>query len=121
MIRTLDKEFAIEVHLLTGDNHVRAEQVAAELQIPEPQVHAEAFPDQKVAIVRDLRRAGKTMAFVEDGLNDSVAFAYADLSVSFENGSDVARETADVVLMNNNLFSLLEASAIAKETQHLIE
>ncbi|NEP04855.1 MAG: HAD-IC family P-type ATPase, partial [Okeania sp. SIO4D6] len=103
------------------DNEVRAKMVATELKIPESQVHAEAFPDQKAAIVRELRRTGKTVAFVGDGLNDSVALAYADVSVSFENGSDVARETADVVLMNNNLSSLLEAIAIAKQTKHLIE
>ena len=56
-----------------------------------------------------------------DGLNDSVALAYADVSVSFEDGSEVARETADVVLINNNLTSLLEAIAISQETQRLIE
>ncbi|MGK7921325.1 MAG: heavy metal translocating P-type ATPase [Trichodesmium sp.] len=121
LIVKLQKEYGMEVHLLTGDNEVRAKMVAAELKIPESQVHAEAFPDQKAAIVRDLRRAGNTVAFVGDGLNDSVALAYADVSVSFENGSDVARETADVVLMNNNLSSLLEAIAIAKETKNLIE
>ncbi|NER04318.1 MAG: heavy metal translocating P-type ATPase [Okeania sp. SIO3C4] len=121
LIMRLQQEYGMEVHLLTGDNEVRAKMVATELKIPESQVHAEAFPDQKAAIVRDLRRTGKTVAFVGDGLNDSVALAYADVSVSFENGSDVARETADVVLMNNNLSSLLEAIAIAKETKHLIE
>ncbi|WP_202222597.1 heavy metal translocating P-type ATPase [Okeania sp. KiyG1] len=121
LIMRLQQEYDMEVHLLTGDNEVRAKMVATELKIPESQVHAEAFPDQKAAIVRDLRRTGKTVAFVGDGLNDSVALAYADVSVSFENGSDVARETADVVLMNNNLSSLLEAIAIAKETKHLIE
>ena len=56
-----------------------------------------------------------------DGLNDSVALAYADVSVSFERGADIARETADVVLMNNNLLELLEAIAIARETRDLIE
>ncbi|NEP77347.1 MAG: heavy metal translocating P-type ATPase [Okeania sp. SIO3B3] len=121
LIMRLQQEYGMEVHLLTGDNEVRAKMVATELKIPESQVHAEAFPDQKAAIVRDLRRTGKTVAFVGDGLNDSVALAYADVSVSFENGSDVARETADVVLMNNNLSSLLEAIAIAKQTKHLIE
>ncbi|NES64581.1 MAG: heavy metal translocating P-type ATPase [Okeania sp. SIO2D1] len=121
LIMRLQQEYDMEVHLLTGDNEVRAKMVATELKIPESQVHAEAFPDQKAAIVRDLRRTGKTVAFVGDGLNDSVALAYADVSVSFENGSDVARETADVVLMNNNLSSLLEAIAIAKQTKHLIE
>ncbi len=56
-----------------------------------------------------------------DGLNDSVALAYADVSVSFANGSDIAREIADVVLMNNNLASLMEALNIAQDTKKLID
>ncbi len=110
-----------EIHLLTGDNQQRAEIVAEELNIPLPQVHAQAFPEQKAAIVRDLKLAGKTVAFVGDGLNDSVALAYADVSVSFASGSDIAREIADVVLMNNDLASLTEALNIAQQTQNLIE
>lgn len=92
-----------EIHLLTGDNQHRAKIVAGELNIPFSQVHAQAFPEQKAAIIRDLKLGGKTVAFVGDGLNDSVALAYADVSVSFANGSDIAREIADVVLMNNDL------------------
>ncbi|MDJ0616050.1 MAG: heavy metal translocating P-type ATPase [Calothrix sp. MO_192.B10] len=110
-----------EIHLLTGDNQHRAKIVAEELNIPLHQVHAQAFPEQKAAIVRDLKLAGKTVAFVGDGLNDSVALAYADVSVSFANGSDIAREIADVVLMNNDLTSLMEALNISQETKQLIE
>ena len=54
------------------------------------QVHAEAFPEQKAKIVRDLHRSGRTVAFAGDGLNDSVALAYADVSISFGDRSDVA-------------------------------
>ncbi|MGK7882088.1 MAG: HAD-IC family P-type ATPase, partial [Crocosphaera sp.] len=114
------KNYDIEVNLLTGDNQTRATEVAEHLQIPLSNVHAEAFPEDKARIVRDLHNGGKTVAFVGDGLNDSVALAYADVSVSFENGSEIARDTADVVLMNNNLMDLLEAIAIAKATKSLI-
>ena len=110
-----------EIHLLTGDNQHRAKIVAEELNIPLSQVHAQAFPEQKAAIVRDLKLAGKTVAFVGDGLNDSVALAYADVSVSFANGSDIAREIADVVLMDDDLTSLIQALDIAQETKKLIE
>ena len=109
-----------DLHLLTGDNPERARIVAEELKIPPSHVHAQAFPEQKAAIVRDLKLAGKTVAFVGDGLNDSVALAYADVSVSFAKGSDIAREIADVVLMNNDLSSLMEALTIAQETKQLI-
>jgi Cu2+-exporting ATPase len=84
-------------------------------------VYAEAFPDDKARILRDLHRSGRTVAFVGDGLNDSVALAYADVAVSFEQGSEIARETADVVLMNNNLLDLLEAISIARQTRNLID
>ncbi len=119
LVRRL-RELGIEVHLLTGDSQMRAQAVGEQLGILPGHVHAEAFPEEKARIVRDLHRAGKTVAFVGDGLNDSVALAYADVSVSFEDGSHVARETADVVLMNNDLEALLEAIAIAQDTQRVI-
>lgn len=121
LITKLQQDWGISVHLLTGDNQERAMQVAHALNIPKTQVYGEAFPEQKAQIVRDLHRSGRTVAFVGDGLNDSVALAYADVSISFAHGSEVARETADVVLMNNNLNSILEAIAIARETRNLID
>jgi Cu2+-exporting ATPase len=121
LVNILQHQYFLEVHVLTGDNANRAQAVAQSLGIPAHQVHAEAFPEDKAKIVRDLRRSGRVVAFVGDGLNDSVALAYADVSISFADGSDIARETADVVLMNNDLTSILEAIAIAKETQALIE
>jgi Cu2+-exporting ATPase len=113
-------DLGLEVHLLTGDHQVRAMQVAQMLDIPLRNVHAEAFPEDKARIVADLHGSGRVVAFVGDGLNDSVALAYADVSISFADGSDIARETADVVLMNNDLQSILEAIAIAKDTRALI-
>lgn len=121
LLQALQKNYGIQVHLLTGDNPQRAAFVAEQLGIPKSRVYAEAFPDEKARIVRDLHRAGRTVAFVGDGLNDSVALAYADVSISFEHGSDIARETADVVLMNNNLLDVLEAIDIARQTRNLID
>jgi len=121
LLYDLQNIYGMEVHLLTGDNQTRAHQVAKVLNIPPQQVHADAFPEDKAKIVKTLSRGGKTVAFVGDGLNDSVALAYGDVFISFADGSDIARETADVVLMNNDLSSILEAIAIAKETQSLIE
>lgn len=111
----------VEVHLLTGDNKRTAEAVAADLGIPPTHTHAEAFPEEKAAIVSQLHEQGKTVAFVGDGINDSPALAYADVSVSFGDGSEIARETADVVLMQNDLYSLLQAIAIARQTKQLIQ
>ncbi|AUT04148.1 heavy metal translocating P-type ATPase [Nostoc sp. CENA543] len=110
----------VEVHMLTGDNKRTAQAVAAELGIAPSHTHAEAFPEQKATVVRQLHEQGKTVAFVGDGINDSPALAYADVSVSFAHGSEIARETADVVLMENNLHGLLEAIAIARQAKQLI-
>lgn len=120
VLAQLQSQYGMEIHLLTGDSQHRAIAVASALSIPLGQVHAEAFPEQKAEIVRQLNASGKTVAFVGDGLNDSVALTYADVSISFGDGSEVARETADVVLMNNNLTSLLDAIAIARETKGVI-
>jgi P-type Cu2+ transporter len=111
----------VEVHMLTGDIQRTASAVAAELGISPSHTHAEAFPEQKATVVRQLHEQGKTVAFVGDGINDSPALAYADVSVSFANGSDIARETADVVLMQNDLHGLLEAIEIARKARQLIQ
>ena len=121
LVQTLQELYNVDIYLLTGDNADRATQVAEELGISVAHVFAQAFPDEKARIVRDLHRAGRTVAFVGDGLNDSVALAYADVSISFAHGSDIARETADVVLMNNDLMDLLEAISIARQTRNLID
>lgn len=121
VIEKLQTEFGMEIHLLTGDCQKKAFAVAHELGIPLEAVYAEAFPEKKAEIVRKLHDAGKTVAFTGDGLNDSVALAYADVSISFGNGSEVARETADVVLMNNDLSGLLQAIAIAKQTVRVVQ
>ncbi len=110
----------VEVHMLTGDNKRTATTVATQLGISPANTHAEAFPEQKADVVRQLHETGKTVAFVGDGINDSPALAYADVSVSFANGSDIARETADLVLMQNDLHGLLEAIEIARKAQQLI-
>lgn len=120
VITLLRDEIGAEIHILTGDNCQRAAVVAAQLNIPPSHTHAEAFPQHKAEVVQQLHEAGKTVAFVGDGLNDSAALAYADVSVSFRDGSDIARETADVVLMQNNLRGLVEAIAIARNAKQII-
>ncbi len=111
----------VDIHILTGDHRHRALTVAEELGIAADNIHADAFPEQKATIIRQLHESGKTVAFVGDGINDSAALAYADVSVSFGDGSEVARETADVVLMENELESLVKVYAMAKQTRQLIE
>jgi Cu2+-exporting ATPase len=106
--------------MLTGDRQRRAMAVAGELGIPSDCVCAEAFPAQKAEFVAQLCESGKTVAFVGDGINDSAALARADVSISFGNGSEVARETADVVLMHDDLQDVVGAIAMGRNTRQII-
>ena len=110
----------ITPYMLSGDVNRVAHAVAGELGIAPDCVHAEAFPEGKVEIVKSLHDSGKTVAFCGDGINDSAALAYADVSISFGGATDVARETADVVLMNNDLHGLLLAIQIAKHAMKIV-
>ena len=110
----------IEAHMLTGDVASVAHAVAAQLGLEPHEVHAEALPDQKAELVRQFSEKGHKVAFVGDGINDSAALAYADVSVSFASGSDLARETADIVLTNDNVSGLLVAQDLARRTFALV-
>ncbi|BAZ07304.1 heavy metal translocating P-type ATPase [Calothrix sp. NIES-3974] len=120
VIHTLMEVEGVEVHMLTGDNQRTATAVAQELGILPEFTHAEAFPEEKARVVRELHESGRTVAFVGDGINDSPALAYADVSISFAHGSEIARETADVVLMQNDLSGLIAAIEIARNAKRLI-
>ena len=108
------RQRGIDSHILTGDVEAVALQVGQELGLPRSRIHAEALPDIKAEVVRRLKAEGKRVAFVGDGLNDSAALAYADVAVSFRHGSDLARETADIVLCGERISQLLDAQALAR-------
>ena len=120
VVRALREQIGPHIHILTGDSLQRAKTVAEALDIPLGHTHAEAFPETKAQVIQSLHDRGKTVAFVGDGLNDSAALAYADVSVSFRDGSEVARETADVVLMKNNLQDLVAAINLARDAKRII-
>jgi Cu2+-exporting ATPase len=110
----------IEVYILSGDETRIANAIADELQIPRENVYAEAFPEQKVEVVKAIHDRGKTVAFCGDGINDSAALAYADVSISFAGASGIARETADVVLMEDDLNQLPYALQIAMQAMEIV-
>lgn len=84
----------VQVHLLTGDNKVTARAVAQELAIPSCQVSAEVLPAGKAGVVRELQAAGRVVAMVGDGINDSPALAAADVGMAIGSGTDIAGEGA---------------------------
>ncbi len=108
------KAQGLRVAMITGDNAATADAVARDLGIGD--VVAEVMPDGKVAALAKLRRAGETLAFVGDGINDAPALAAADVGIAVGTGTDVAMETADVVLMSGDLAGVGRALEISRAT-----
>jgi Cd2+/Zn2+-exporting ATPase/Cu+-exporting ATPase len=104
--------------LLTGDATSIAQEVGSRLGVDE--VVAELLPEQKLDRVRELQRTGKVVAMVGDGINDAPALAQADVGIAMGSGTDVARESADVVLLGNDLLKLVEALRIARRCRGII-
>ena len=106
----------LTVQLLSGDRSTVAQAIAAQVNLTADQVIAEASPQQKVATIQTLQAAGHTVALVGDGLNDAPALAQADVGVSLQASTDIAVDTADVILMANHLSGLLDTLDLSHAT-----
>lgn len=106
------KQLGIDVTMLTGDNRRTAEAIRRQLDIPH--VIAEVLPQEKEQHVAALQKQGKTVAMVGDGINDAPALARADVGIAIGAGTDVAIESADVVLMKSDLRDAATAVRLSK-------
>jgi heavy metal translocating P-type ATPase len=104
----------LRVAMITGDNRRTAEAIARRIGIDE--VVAEVLPDGKVEVVKRLRASHGKVAFVGDGINDAPALADADIGIAIGTGTDIAIESADVVLMSGDVRGVVNAIALSKAT-----
>jgi Cu2+-exporting ATPase len=104
----------LEVAMLTGDSRPVAESVARELGIDT--VHADVLPDRKAEVIESLRRSGKRVAMVGDGVNDAPALVIADVGVAMGAGTDVAVEAGDVVLVRSDPRDVPRIVALSRAT-----
>lgn len=102
----------IDVIMMTGDNEITAQAIAAQANITH--VIAQVLPDQKGNKIEELQKDGSKVAMVGDGINDAVALAKANVGIAIGSGSDVAIESADVVLVKNDLQDVLQAIRLSK-------
>lgn len=103
-IRDLKKK-NIKIYMVTGDNKIVAQTIGKELKIDE--IISEVMPQDKENEVSKLQKMGKKVLFVGDGINDSPALTRADVGMAVASGTDIAIESADVVLMNNSLMDII--------------
>jgi Cd2+/Zn2+-exporting ATPase len=119
IVDKLKKNGIKKTYLLTGDNTKIAQQTANALKIDE--VYSELLPNQKTDILKEIKEKENLMvAYVGDGINDGPIIAMADVGISMGNGSDLAVETSDVVILNNDLNKLIDLIKISKRTKKIV-
>jgi P-type E1-E2 ATPase len=112
------REMSIRTVLLTGDTASIGRAIGQKLQVDE--VEAELLPRQKLDRVRSLRSTGKTVAMVGDGINDAPALMEANVGIAMGSGTEIARESANVLLLGNDLLKVVEVIKIARRCHRII-
>ncbi len=116
-IKTLKKD-GVRIVMVTGDNRVTAEAVAQHLDVQE--IHAEALPEHKHQVVKQLRKKGCVVAMAGDGINDAPALAEADVGIAMGTGTDVAIESAGITLVKGDLRGVARARNLSRATMRNI-
>jgi Cu+-exporting ATPase len=117
MVNELKSKNIIPI-LLTGDNEITAKKIAKEVGIE--LVYAEVLPDEKYKVIKELQKNAKVM-FVGDGINDSVSIKQADIGVALNSGSDITKDAGDIILMNNELNSVVKSINLSQKSMATIK
>ena len=112
------KRRGIDVVMLTGDYEGVANQIAKEVGIRH--VISDVLPKEKASYIEKLKQDGKHVIMVGDGINDAPALVASSIGISINQGTDVAMDSADVILMNNNLSNIIDFIDISKRSYHII-
>jgi len=112
------KNIGIKPILLTGDNQITASKIAKKLEINE--VYAQVIPTQKYDIIKKLQEKSKVM-FVGDGINDAPSIKQADIGVTLNSGADISKDAGDIVLVNNELLSIIKSINLSIETMKIVK
>lgn len=112
------REDGVEVVMATGDSLATAQFIGRQLGIA--QIHAEVLPQDKRKIVQDLQAAGKIVAMAGDGINDAPALAQADVGIALGTGTDIAMESAPIILVRGDLRAIADARALSRATLNAI-
>jgi len=110
------QNLGLQVWMLTGDRPETAQVIAKQLNIPADKVLAQVKPDGKASAIAQLQNQGYKVAMVGDGVNDAPALAQAEVGIALQSGTDVAMETADIVLMRNDISDVLAAIKLSRAT-----
>lgn len=113
------KSYGIETIMLTGDNKKTAEEIALSVGIDT--VYAELMPEDKLHVINELKNEGKKVVMVGDGINDAPSLTAADVGMAIGSGTDIAIESADIVLIGGDVSGVLSALKISKRTMRIIK
>lgn len=107
VIKDIKNNFTKDIWMATGDSRKTAETIGKMLNIDKDKILYEALPEDKINLVKKLKSENRTVVMVGDGINDSPALAAADISISFKEASDLAKEVSNIVISNSDLNSIL--------------
>ena len=119
LVEALHRKGIKDVGMLTGDKKNVAEKMAKEIGMDS--YHAELLPQDKVSVIEEAKKNGKIVSFVGDGINDSPVIAMSDVGIAMGKGTDIAVETADIVLMTDEPMKIVEAIEISRRTKGIVD